>query len=445
MSRVLQRMLGLLSIILLIITSLAPLAGPTYAVGNANPVVTISSPPTVFIGEPLALTVSFDNVSNDDTDVGFGPYVDLFLPAAGADGAGAAIDDGVTFIDASYLGTPVAVIGVPFICTTGSFIHPLTELPASCPIDSQVVVLQLPFGSFTPGQPAAAITVNAQMSDLADLGVPLTIQARGGFLYGNDPLDNPTTDPPVVGPTGSDSVTPVLLTIRKEYVGPEDETASGPNFPRRYRIIVDIADGQTITDFDIVDTLAPTIAFLQVVSTSPGGATIQTTPAVDVPAAAPNNALVVRFASITGSLGDTDAVLEFEFYATHLAANGTNVLNPQTGDDVIADNNARGVGDWAPIDPRDPGAARNAVADPVGPEHQLEIQSIAVQKGVQLLVDLGGAGYTPQDTVQYTIDFQIPDFFAFDQVVITDVISDGQRFDAGFVPTLQVNGHSYVL
>ena len=72
----------------------------------------------------------------------------------------------------------------------------------------KLVVLQLPYGSFTPGQPPAELTINATMSNLADLGTALTIQGRGGFQYGADPLDNPTTDPSIVGPSVSGSVTP---------------------------------------------------------------------------------------------------------------------------------------------------------------------------------------------------------------------------------------------
>ena len=51
------------------------------------------------LGEVVALTAAFDNTSA--TDTGFGPYVDVYLPATGADGAGAASDDGLTFVNGS--------------------------------------------------------------------------------------------------------------------------------------------------------------------------------------------------------------------------------------------------------------------------------------------------------------------------------------------------------
>src|SRR4051812_12280268 len=94
-----RTLLGALVLVLLL-GLLAPL-GVALASPSA-PVASLQVPPDGFIGEPLSFTVAFDNV--DTTDPGYGPYVDLILPAAGADGAGAATDDGITFNGASYLG-----------------------------------------------------------------------------------------------------------------------------------------------------------------------------------------------------------------------------------------------------------------------------------------------------------------------------------------------------
>src|SRR5581483_12410757 len=101
---------------------------------------------------------------------------------------------------AAYLGTPLTPVIAPFTCT-GSFTHPLTGLVTTCTPDAQIVVLQLPFGSFTATQPPANIRVTTNLSNLADVNTPLTIQARAGFAYGNDPLLNPAVDPPLVQST----------------------------------------------------------------------------------------------------------------------------------------------------------------------------------------------------------------------------------------------------
>lgn len=61
------------------------------------------------------------------------------------------------------------------------------------------------------------------------------------------------------------------MNLTKTYDGFEDEIATGPNFPGQYTIAVNIADGQTITDLDVVDLLPNNIAFLRVISTTPAG------------------------------------------------------------------------------------------------------------------------------------------------------------------------------
>ncbi|MEJ0072235.1 MAG: hypothetical protein WDO24_29940 [Pseudomonadota bacterium] len=51
---------------------------------------------------------------------------------------------------------------------------------------------------------------------------------------------------------------------------------------------------------------------------------------------------------------------------------------------------------------------------------------------------LGTDGVKPGDTVQYTINFQISDFFGVDNLVLQDILGDGLSIDPTFAPTLSV-------
>ncbi len=159
------------------------------------PTASLTLAARTLIGEVINFTVGFDNTSA--TDTGYGPFVDLFLPATGADGAGAATDDGLTFVSATYLGSAVTSTSLTFNAS-GQATHPYARDVSGNPVvvsgttGDQLVVLQLPFGSFTPAQPPAPIAVRAQLSNLADDGTALQVRARGGFRFGNDALDNPT-------------------------------------------------------------------------------------------------------------------------------------------------------------------------------------------------------------------------------------------------------------
>ena len=303
----------------------------------------------------------------------------------------------------------------------------------------QLVVFQLPFGSFTPDQPQAAINFSAQLSNLADVGTPLNIQTRAGFQYGNDALDNPTSDPSLLGTLNSTAVTPSLFTLTKTYIGPEDETASGPNFTRQYLITVDIAAGQTLTNLQLTDALPNNLQFVSMNSTTIRGTATGTTSVATPSTTTPGGTLTRQFSSVTGTTATNDATMLFTFYVPWANSLGNPVINAVSGDDVLSVNDALAQGTWVPIDGRD--SSGIVISNDVANDHTLTDKSIAIQKGVTIVADTGAVGASPGDTLEYTMTFQISDYFAFQNLIASDVFSDGQKFVAGFTPTFTVNEH----
>jgi large repetitive protein len=405
---------------------------PVFAAGA--PIAFLSVPNEGFIGEEFTFTVSFDNTHPADT--GYGPYIDLVLPAAGVDGAGTATDDGITFRGASYLGTPVTPVAPPFICT-GSFTHPLTRLNVSCTPGSQIIVLQPPYGSFTAIQPPAEIVITAELSDHADLNVPLSMEARAGFFLGSDPLDNPLSDPPILQPgSGVATYTPIFWTLTKTYIGPEDETATGPNFPHQYRIDIDIADGQTIAPLALSDLLPPTMQYVAVVDTRIHNVSVGTTPGATPATTVPGGTLTREFVSVTGTPSAADATLLFSFFVPRLDASSEAVLPAASGDDFVATNDALAIGTWVPTDHRDL-PLTGMLNDLTTIDHELEEQSIAIQKHVAN----PALPHSPNDILTYTLDIQVSDYFAFEDLIVVDHLSDGLRFDDDATPILACTEH----
>ncbi len=406
----------------------------------AQPVVTVSGDLQPLIGEQAQLTVTFDNQPDGSPggNVGYAPYVDLVLPQNGADGGGTGStapnqNDGVSFVSASFLGTPLAATVIEFDAN-GQAIHPFARDAAGAlrvvnaadygaAAGDQLVVLQLPFGSFVPEQPAAAIQVTVDVSDLADLNAPLPVTAVGGFAFGRDPLDNPTTDAPVLGAPATVSITPALFTVDKVFNGAEGETATGPNFQRSYTISLDIAEGQQVTNASLLDTL-------------PDGIVIVGTPVLSVPGSAVYDPLThtVRATldgTVTGVAG-VEATLTIDFYVAETLlprSPGTPVLDPVTGGPRTLDNNVSAQADWQPIDGRDDPIT--VTFDPPGPEESFVARSIATQKDQSILVDAKPDGLGPGDTLEYTIDIQISDYFDMQDLVLRDRLSDGQAYVAG--------------
>ena len=452
-----------LNIILCMVSLLSPVfsAGPILVqarpLSAGVPSVTLDAPSRVMVGEDFSFAVVFDN-AGDQT--GYGPFIDVVFPANGADGnAGADTPDGISY-DAGQGGT---YMGSPLDCQEAAF-DALGEVqhPFYRDADGDYVTVtgtpgdifvscKLPFGSFVTDQPPAAVTFQAAVSSLADVGTPLPIRARGGFLYGGDPLDNWCCDVIAPNPSSHDSsswtgpnqadVEPTLLSLEKTYSGPEGETATGPNFPRQFTIAVDVAQGQTVTDLEISDLLPENLQFLSLDNVSGNGTgTISeiSTPGSDTP----DGTLSRRLDRVDGTASAVDAEMTFSFYVPRDDLGGTRVLNPSTGDDVDSPNNAYAEGDWTPVDPRDPGGADNVSAGGVGSpaEYTLRDKSLAVQKGVTNLTD---GQNSPGDILEYTLAVQVSDFFAFEGVEITDVVSDGQHVVAGYTPELQVEGNGF--
>jgi|GEM_PF-711832 len=446
---------------------------------DAAPQVTLQAPAKAKIGESVQVTASFDNTST--TQTGYGPYIDLLIDKTGADGAGAAIDDGLTFNGATYLGQNLTTTILTFNAA-GKATHPYAKdnTGAALIIDAatlgyepgdQLIVIQLPYGSFAPAQPAADVTISLAMSNLADADAPLKISARGGFQYGNDALDNSASDPSVVGGLNNASVTPSVVTVTKNYLGPENETATGPNFVRQYEIVLDVAPGQTLTNVHLVDVLAAAgidaHQFTGISSVTANGSTLTPGSGYSVISApsttTPGGMLDVLIPTVNGTASTRDAVLTFSFYIPRIdtASGNAVVINASTGDDNIISSQAYGYGSWTPIDtPRDPAttvsdqtAAPNGTTPDADSEHDLEAQSIAIQKTITNVIRNGSSlgvlandQILPGDVVEFTLSFQISDYFAFQNISITDIMSDGWHLDLSAVtPTLSINGNTYVL
>ncbi len=435
-----RRIITSLALLLMVIL---PFTLVREVLAAATPTATLTLPSSGLLGESLSFSVTFANTAPGASETGYGPYIDLILPATGADG-----NDGITFTSATYLGQSVTSTVLTFNAS-GQATHPYALTNTGIPVvvtgtsGDQLVVLQLPFGSFTRDQPPITVQINASVSNLADVETALTVRTRGGFQYGGDALNNPTTDPSIIGSYAASTFTPKILSLTKTYLGPESETATGPNYPRQYRVTVDIPTGQTLTNLDLIDLLPANMQFVRVDSTTIRGGAATTT-AVSTPSTSvPGGNLTRRFASVTGTSATNDAELLFTFYIPLSDITPNPVINATSGDAVTSINDAKTQGNWTPLDTRD--AATLTSSDVTANDHTLTDRSIATQKSVSLAVDTGPTGNSPGDTLLYTLQVQISDFFSFQDVVINDTVSDGQRFDSTFTPRLTVNGNGYTL
>ncbi len=385
-------------------------------------------PSDVLIGETFHFKVFF---RADPAFTGFGPFLELYLAYQGADctkqpPVQGGPCDGLRFVQAEALFAngnvplPSVPAGCPFVFPSSPPCMPACQgtcLPSPGdffgvpppPLPGfQKVVLTLPFGSFVTGQPDVEIDVAVQVHAFADANFPLQILARGGFRFGDG---NPPTLPSV-GPFVNASVTSHVFTLHKSYLGPEDETATGPNFPRQYRIEVDVADGQAVSSLEIKDCLPGNLTFLGLASASP--------PPLGPPIPMPNNCFLVQFPNLTGGPGGPEVVETLDFFVPELDDLGNPVLDSSCR--ATSDDQATVSAVWTQQDPRDVPPSIDSVTD----GHTLTDKCLAVQKSVAVAVDTGAPGPTPGDILKYTLDFQLSDFRTIRNLVLNDYLSDGQ-------------------
>lgn len=398
------------------------------------------------LGENTTFTVSFKNIATDGT-VGYGPRVDLYFDRTGMDGDAGDTPDGMTFVSATYLGQAVSALTYtipaldPGVTTDdGKFMHPVlktkVDIPAGYHRGDQLVVLTLPFGSFTPGQPTVDVSVTAAVSGLADLGVSdgtkdLGVLAQPWFRYGTDALDNPTTDPPVYGTSATVKFRPALYRLSQSYLGPEGETATGPDYVRSYRVSLDIAAGQTITTVNLKQMIEGEIAGTTMGPITPGGGTATVNP----------DNVTVTWPSVSGTSSSTDASFDYSYYVKQFdnAGNTSPVLDPATGASATTTATATATNKWMATDNRDniaevvpcsptpctPTTIYHPSDVEVGPyTSTFTERSLAVQKSHN-----GSDSVLPGTLTTWTVNTQVSDYFAFGSLKLKDIVTDGLEVD----------------
>ncbi|MDF3934568.1 VCBS domain-containing protein, partial [Pseudomonas citronellolis] len=436
---------------------------------DAAPTVSISIPDSdVLIGDQLTFTV---NLSNTSTQVGYAPYVDLFLPATGKDG-----DDGISFVSATYLGQAVKSFVITFDAN-GNATHPLAKDSSGNPLvitaasvgmraGDQMVVLQVPFASLSQGQPTISLQITAHLSNLADTSLTggnpdLTISARGGFEYGNDSLNNPTVDPSLVEATLHPLlIHPTLVDLTQSLDMTEGETATGPNFTHNQTVTVTPANGQTLHNVVVTQSVPGDV---QVTAITPGAGgtvtsitlrdgTVLTNPLLIASAIANDNLFITSY-SITYATLSAPTSSVVTFYVPEVGADGDAVLDPTSGaPTTITFGPPSATGQWTPLDPRDltpPDTEVDFSGTGDGAGGSFVAKSITLQKQAVLQTDVGSTGLSPGDTLRYVLNVALSDYFAFGenllqegQFKIVDTLADGQTLSGPLTMTVSQNGVS---
>ncbi|WP_043320659.1 isopeptide-forming domain-containing fimbrial protein [Microbulbifer sp. HZ11] len=412
----------------------------------ATPTATVDGPSEDFINESTDITFTFDN-AGDTT--GYGPFMDIVLgPGLEVDNVSGLLGAKVetyTYENGQWVdsgGNPVDYHPYDFN-QTGDISLPPGEEGATW------YAIQLPFGSFTPDQPAYELDVSLLIDEVAGamVGVPIPIYVRPGFAYGNDPLNNPDTDPAIVAPPIETQITPTVMLVDKVAVdgdgdnasiGDDGETVTGPSEPVTWQVNVDIANMSPVQNL-VVTEQVPENFYYQPGTVSVGGAVGSTlVEGTDYTISEPpegaqvGSELVVTFLTpVEGTLADNDIVITYSGYVPEVDANGNPIVVNDAADDVVLNTaSASGVYDSMNISGSD--------------DAQIVATASALQKNVSLVNDTGTPGYTPGDTIEYTLTMQVSDYMSLDNLSVSDLVGDGIEVDPDSISmSLSLNGSNF--
>jgi fimbrial isopeptide formation D2 family protein/uncharacterized repeat protein (TIGR01451 family) len=401
------------------------------AVAQPIPNVTFGGASSVFLNSKTDLRVAFNNPG---TKIGYYPMIEVKLPA-GLE-CDTACRAAIALVDLG--GAPVTVTRFGPAASNTTFKNPVTGNPVSAAKGETVLFISLPTGSVSPTEPAITYSIPAQLAPSAVLGVPLPVSATGVFVLGGkaDGIRG------VCGAAGVDTlckaatnfpITPTVLDLKKSVIGLVDgATATGPNYPRQYSLDVKVADTETVEGTVVTDTVPESFVF----STLPGSdckakpGSMKFNPALDtgdtckfVGNATGGGSFEVKYASITGD-GNVVRQVQYEGYVQKFtgAVAGADVVPPSTGNATSTTTSAEASFTY------DPGSGAqnfNTGLKPATLEHRSLYTTKSIKNVSSTLIT------APGHTLRHTLIYDVSDYFSFDDLKITDSISDGQTYVSG--------------
>ena len=399
--------------------------------------MSFNNPADVFINYSFNFQMVFKNLGDA---TGFQPYIQLIAP------------DELTHFTVSYSNRKIVPIKVgifnesTYDNTTGLYTlrDPFTKKEVHGPANSTFYILQYPLGSFTVDAPDAVLNITSGIGVL-EIGKLLNFTVTPVFRYGNSPIDDPVNYPPIYGETVTGWVNPVVVKIDKSSSLNEHETATGSNFPFSYFVNINIANGAKIENITITDVIPSDVMYLgsPVLYDSKGRVIDSSLYTIEEPAGNKTGGkLILKLKEAVGDLSTTSITLKYKAYAPEFdnsTGDNITIINSETGGGVAAastvDMNYTYVNDTY--------NASNS--------YSIYLKSLATQKYSEILTGSGQLHpVVPHNLIVYKIDFEISDYFAFDDLVVYDKfdthkVGSAQKFLSEYEPVLSIYGKTYEL
>jgi len=220
------------------------------------------------LGENIMSNIYFSNSSTNNLLFGYGNFVEVFIEKGVVNQSNSGYI-GLWTYNYDINNNPIAGTG-KWVDSNNSTLskHPFDNSGISLPTDPNSTGLMKEYrwyiydggySSYNSDQPEyllESFNIKLDQTDGAIINNNYKIKCKPWFRYGKDVLNNPLQDFPISGTITEINLTASLIRILKTTNLSESETVSGPNFPFKYELKVDISAGKTITNLNIVDEIS---------------------------------------------------------------------------------------------------------------------------------------------------------------------------------------------
>ena len=365
---------------------------------------------------------------------GWSPYIEIYLPG------------NITLENVDYLGNTITPQKIGTFNSNGEGVKdPFNNSDISNPkyANYTLYTLEFPIGSFTNGTDDAIMYIKALLNGDVDVHDIQEIYAIPVFKFSDDKFtpSQSTFGSEVVG-----YIDPIVMNVVKNTTLHDYETATGPNYPFPYYVDVTIANGKTVYNVTLNDTLPNQLKFKEISSIIINGQTITDFASnSEINITKPNENytggnLVIKFNNLTGTSNPTTARIWYNVYAPEFDNNtikGTNltIINKDSG----ASNRT--------INTVNASCVYNTETIKDYSDVNVTLRSLAIQKGVQ---GYGwGSNVNLNTKLNYTAYFQVSDYFDISVLTIKDIFGtikdegSAQVFNNSEPVTLNITLNNY--
>lgn len=421
------------------------------AIGLAAPVPEVNGgSASAMLGESVSVVITFEN---DGANTGYGPFVDFVIPADYGRGDNSG-NPAISFTSAHYADASFPILPMPEVKNTtqvaAGFDHPYARNADGSPVQvtlqpgEELIVLPLPFGSFTSSQPEAEITLNFDIGTNAFPG-DWKINTNAGFRYGAEPDGIKS----IREETGEISIKPRVFEVTKWFSfidAGRAESAIGRNYPRTFTLRVEIAEGQEVKNLVLTDQLPAEIVLIGGLNVTSNANLGEVKLGDDIitdgniateygPFENPTS-LVVNFGSVTkAASGPTIVEVTYEVFFP---------LQDYKGNAVggTSENTVTGTATWDTTDA--PENARDLIdSDSVVVHLENNEDKTNVDQGASLkaqkrwstsengpFTQANGSVIPGETELYFQVDIQVSDRAAFDEFYVYDILDDGLDLDS---------------